>query len=159
MTGTRFLYRIFRPCKRTRKPHREITHENYFNCCSLFTGPDLYGLWTEWISQLHPPATTGESTGNAVLYCRQRIAFCCVLFRHAGPWRTAVAFGLLRAACANSVGRGTLQHPCVSPDACAGEHSSGSGGLCTVGTGLPSVPRKFQGHLHREACDAAMIAS
>jgi uncharacterized membrane protein YphA (DoxX/SURF4 family) len=43
-----------------------------------------------------------------------------------------------------------------SPDACAGKHYSGSGGLCTVGTGLPSVPRKLQGHLQREACDAAM---
>ena len=44
----------------------------------------------------------------------------------------------------------------VSPDACAGEHSSGSGGLCAVGAGLPSVPRKLQGHLRREACDADM---
>jgi NAD(P)-dependent dehydrogenase (short-subunit alcohol dehydrogenase family) len=31
-----------------------------------------------------------------------------------------------------------------------------SGGLCTVATGLPSVPRKLQGHLQREACGAAM---
>ena len=50
----------------------------------------------------------------------------------------------------------TIRHPCVSPGACAGEHWSGSGGLCIVGTGLPSVPRKLQGHLHREACDAVM---
>ena len=27
---------------------------------------------------------------------------------------------------------------------------------CAVGTGLSSVPRKLQQHLHREACDAAM---
>jgi hypothetical protein len=55
-----------------------------------------------------------------------------------------------------AAGGGALQHPCVSPDACAGEHSSGSGGLCTVGAGLPSVPPKLQGHLQREACDAAI---
>jgi hypothetical protein len=69
---------------------------------------------------------------------------------------TAAVLRLLRATCDDSVGGGALQHPCVSPDACAGEHCSGSGGLCTVGTGLPSVPRKLQGHLQREACDAAM---
>src|ERR1700674_2914157 len=156
MTGTHFLHRIFSLCRRTHRFPQEITHENYFNCCSLPAVGYLYCRWTELISQLHPPAASGESAGNPVLCCRQRIALCCVLLRLAGPWWTAVAFGLLRATCADSVGSGALQHPCVSPDACAGEHSSGSGGLCTVGTGLPSVPRKFQGHLQREACDAAM---
>src|SRR5271169_92972 len=156
MTGTRFLHRTFSPCRRTRRPSREDTHENYFNCCSLSTRPYVYGLWVEWISQLHPPAAPGESAGNPVLCCRQRIALCCVLFRDSIARGAAVAFGLLRATCTDSVGGGALQHPCVSPDACAGEHCSGSGGLCTVGTGLPSVPRKLQGHLQREACDADM---
>ena len=87
---------------------------------------------------------------------RQRVAFCRILLRDSIAWWAAVAFGLLRATCADSVGGGALQHPCVSPDACAGNHCSGSGGLCAVGTGLPSVPRKLQQHLHREACDAAM---
>ena len=32
-----------------------------------------------------------------------------------------------------AVGGGALQHPCVSPDACAGEHCSGSGGLVYCG--------------------------
>src|ERR1017187_441139 len=156
MTGTRFLHRMFKPCRRTRRPSREDTYENYFDFFALPAEADIYGLWAEWISQLHPPAAPGESARDAVLCCRQRIALCCVLLRLAGPWRTAVAFGLLRATCADSVGGGALQHPCVSPDACAGEHYSGSGGLCIVGTGLPSVPRKLQGNLQREACGAAM---
>src|SRR5580692_6008481 len=156
MTGPRFLHRTFIPCRRMHRPSKEDTHENYFNCCSLSTRPYLYGLWAEWISQLHPPAAPGESAGNAVLYCRQRIALCRVLLCLAGPWWTAVTFGQLRSACVDSAGGGALQHPRVSPDACAGDHSSGSGGVCAVGIGLPSVPRKLQRHLQREACDAAM---
>src|ERR1700675_2386636 len=156
MTGTHFLHRIFSPCRRTRRPSSEDTHENYFNCCSLPARADLYGLWAEWISHLHPPAAPGESAGNPVLCCRQRIALCRVLFRRAGPWWTAAALRPFRAPCADTACCGALQHPCVSPDACAGEHSSGAGGLCTVGAGLPSVPRKLQQHLQREACDAAM---
>ena len=54
------------------------------------------------------------------------------------------------------LGGGALQHPCVSPDACTGQHRSGAGGLRAVGAGLPSVPRKLQGHLQREACDAGI---
>jgi FMN-dependent NADH-azoreductase len=46
------------PCRRTRRPSREDTHENYFNCRSLSTGPYVYGLWVEWISQLYPSAAT-----------------------------------------------------------------------------------------------------
>src|ERR1700689_2284305 len=156
MTGTRFLHYTFNPCRRTRKPSREDTYENRFNCCSLSAGPDLFGLWTERISQLHPPAAPGRSTGNAILCCRQRIALCRLLFRLAGSWRIAAALWLFRAACADRVGGGALQHPCVSPDACACDHCSGFGGLCAVDTGLPSVPRKLQGDLHREACDEAM---
>src|ERR1700719_4236957 len=156
MTGPRFLHRIFRPCKRTRGPSKENSHENYFDRFSLPAGADLYGLWTEWISQLHPPAAPGESCRNSVLCCRERIALCRLLLRAAGARWIAAALRLLRATCTDSVGGGALQHPCVSPDASAGEHCSGSGGLCTVGTGLPSVPRKLQQHLQREACDAAM---
>src|SRR5580700_12307073 len=100
MTGTRFLHHIFRPCRRTRRLSREDTYENYFNCCSLSTGPYVYGLWLERISQLHPPAAPDESAGNPVLCCRQRIALCCVLLRRAGPWWIAAAFGLFRATCA-----------------------------------------------------------
>src|SRR6202165_3676899 len=37
---------------------REDTHENCFNCCSLFTGPDVYGLWVERISQLYSSDAT-----------------------------------------------------------------------------------------------------
>src|SRR6266481_4071259 len=147
MIGTCFLHRIFRPCRRTRRASREDTHENYFNCCSLSTRPYVHGLWVERISQLHPPAAPGESAGNPVLCCRQRIALCCFLLRDSSARWAAVAFGLLRATCADSVGGGALQHPCVSPDACSGEHCSGSCGLCIVGAGLSSVSRQLQGHL------------
>src|ERR1700688_4273939 len=154
MTGTHFLHRIFSPCKRTRRPSREITHENYFNYCSLSTGPYVYGLWVEWISQLYPPAATGESAGNAVLCCRQRIALCRVLLRWAGAWRAAAALRLFRATCADTACRGAIQHPCVSPDDGTGEHRARAGRLRVVDSGLRAVPRKFQGHLQREACDA-----
>src|ERR1700733_709384 len=140
MTGRRSLHRTFRPCRRTRRPSKEITHENYFNCCALSAGADLYGLCAEWISHLHPPAAPGESARDSVSCLRQRVAFRGVLLRDPIARRPATAFGLLRAPCADAIGGGTLQHPCVSPDACACEHSSGSGGLCTVDTGLPSVP-------------------
>src|SRR5258708_22215780 len=156
MIGTCFLHRTFRPCRRTRRASREDTHENYFNCCSLSTRPYVYGLWVERISQLHPPAAAHESAGDSVLCCRERITFCRVLFRRTGPWRTAAALRPFRAPCTDAACRGAVQHPCVSPDPCAGEHSSSSGGLCTVGAGLPSVPRKLQGHLQRETCDSAM---
>src|SRR5258708_32544868 len=156
MIRMRSLLHIFRLCRHTRRPSKENSHENYFNCCSLSTRPSVYSLWAKWISQLHPLAAPGESAGNPVLCCRQRIALCRVLFRDASARWAAVAFGLLHPACADSVGGVALQHPCVSLDAFAGDHCSGSGGLCTVGTGFPSVPRKLQQHLQREACDAGM---
>jgi len=81
----------------------------------------------------YPPAAPGESARDSVSCLRQRVAFCRILLRDSIARWAAVAFGLLRATCADSVGGGTLQHPCVSPDACAGEHSSGSGGLGAVG--------------------------
>src|SRR6266481_4789078 len=156
MTGTRFLHRTFRPCRRTCRPSREDTYENYFNCCSLSAGADVYGLWTERVPSLYPPAATGESRGNPVPCCGQRVALRRVLLPVAGPWWAAAALRLFRATCADTACRGALQHPCVPPDDGAGEHCSGSGGLSTVGTGLPSVPRKLQGHLQRETCDAGM---
>src|SRR5882724_10686565 len=108
MTETRSLHRIFKPYRRTRRASREDTHENYFNCCSLSTGPYVYGLWVERISQLHSPAAPGESAGNSVLCCCQRIALCRILLRDAIARRAAVAFGLLRATCADGVGSGAL---------------------------------------------------
>jgi hypothetical protein len=54
------LHRTFSLCRRTRRPLREGTHEDYFNCCPLSAGADLYGLWAERISQLHPPAAAAN---------------------------------------------------------------------------------------------------
>src|SRR4029077_6575035 len=154
MTGTRFWPRTFRPCRRTRRFSREDTYENYFDCCSLSTGPYVYGLWLEWISSLYPPAAAGESRGNPVPCCGQRIALRRVLLRAAGAWRTAAVLRIFRATCADTTCCGDLQHPRVPSDDGTGQHRSGSGGLCTVGAGLPAVSRKFQQHLQREASDA-----
>src|SRR6202521_3767685 len=111
MTGTRFLHRTFSPCRRTRRPPREATHEDCFDFCALPAGADVYGLWAEWISQLHPPAAPGESAHDSVSCLRQRVAFCRILLRDSIARWAAVAFGLLRATCADSVGGGALQHP------------------------------------------------
>ena len=55
------------------------------------------------------------------------------------------------------VGGGALQHPRVSLDSCAGDHRSGSAGLCTVATGLLFTYRdSFKGIFIAKACDAAM---
>jgi uncharacterized protein len=51
-------------------------------------------------------------------------------------------FRLLRSACADAVGGGALQLPCISPDAFADDHCSGSGGLCAMGAGLSRVQLK-----------------
>src|ERR1700686_3024071 len=147
MTPKRSLRLIFRPCRRTRRLSKEAAHEDCFDCCAVPAGAAVCSLWAEWISQLYPPVATGESRGNPVPCCGQRIALRRVLLRVAGAWRTAAILRLFRATCADTACCGTLQHPCVSRDDGTGEHCSGSGGLCTVGTGLPSVPRKLQGHL------------
>src|ERR1700677_191608 len=154
-TVMRFSRLTFRPRRHTRRPSRETTHEDYFHHCALSAWTDVCGLRSERVSQLHPPATAGESAGNSVPCCRQHIALCSVLLRGADPWWAAAALRLFRATCADTACGGALQHTCVSPDAFAG-HRSGTGGLCAVGAGLPSVPRKLQGHLQREACDAGM---
>ena len=58
----------------------ENTHENCFDCCSLPAGADVCRLWAKWISQLHPPAATDESTGASVSYCRQPSHFAAFFF-------------------------------------------------------------------------------
>src|SRR6266852_3290314 len=156
MTGTRFLHRTFRPCRRTRRPFREGTHEDCFDFCALSAGADVYGLWAERVPSLYPPAATGESAGTPVLYRRQRIALCRVLLRASGAWRTAATLRLFRAPCADAACCGALQHPCVSPDDGTGQHRARAGRLRVVDSSLPAVPRKLQEHLQREACDASM---
>src|SRR5882724_5672212 len=104
MTGTRFLHHTFRPCRRTRRLSKEDTHENYFNCCSLFTGPDVYGLWVERISQLYPPAATHKSAGVTVFWRHRRIPLCRVLLRGAGVWWAVAALRPIRATSADSAG-------------------------------------------------------
>src|ERR1700722_14657902 len=108
MTGTRFLRHTFRPCRRTRRPSKEITHEDCFDYCALPTGTNLYRLFVEWISQLHPPTTPDESARDSVSCLRQRVAFRRILLRDSIARRAAVAFGLLRATCADVVGGGAL---------------------------------------------------
>src|SRR6202008_1004981 len=147
MTGTHFLPRTFRPCRR---------NENYFDCCSLFTGPDVYGLWVEWISQLYPPAAAHESAGVTVFWRDRRIALCRSLLRGGGVWWAVSALRPIRATCADIAGCRALQHPGVSPDDVTGHHRAGSGRLRVVDSGFPAVPRKFQGHLQREGCDAGI---
>src|ERR1700758_5613233 len=135
---------------------REDIYENYFNCCSLFTGPDVYGLWVERISQLYPPAAADESVGVAVFWRHRCIALCRVLLRGAGVWWAVAALRPIRAPCADTAGCGALQHPGVSPDDVTGHHRAGSGRFRVVDFGFPAVPRKFQGHLQREGCDAGI---
>src|ERR1700732_5500071 len=142
MTGMRFLHRTFSPFRRTRRPPREITHEDCFDFCALPAGADVYRLWAERVSSLYPPAATGESRGNPVPYRRQRIALCRLLLRAAGAWRTAAALRLFHATCADTACCGALQHPCVSPDDGTGPHRARAGRVRVVAFGLPPVPRK-----------------
>ena len=125
-------------------------------CCSLFTGPDVYGLWVEWISQLYPPAAAHESASVTVFWRHRRIALCGVLLRGAGVWWAVAALRPIRATCADTAGCGTLQHPGVSPDDVTGHHRACAGRLRVVDSCFPAVPRKFQGHLQRETCDASI---
>src|SRR5580704_6443765 len=143
MTATRSLSLIFKPCRRTRRLPREATHEDCFDCRSLSTGADVYGLWTEWVSSFYPPAAAGESRGTTVPCCRQRIALRRVFLRVAGHWWAAPALRLFRTACADAACCRALQYPCVSPDDGTGQHHARAGRLCVVDSGLPAVPRKF----------------
>src|SRR6266852_199215 len=154
MTGTRFSHRTFSPCRRTRRPFREGTHEDCFNFCALSVGADVYGLWAERVPSLYPPAATGESASNPVPCRSQRIALCRVLLRTAGAWRTAATLRLFRATCADTACCGALQHSRVPPDDGTGQHCARAGRLCVVDSGLPSVSRKLQRHLQREAYSA-----
>src|SRR6202795_3134318 len=45
----------------------------------------------------------------------------------------------------------TCALPIFPPGACPGQHGARAGRLRVVDSGLPAVPRKFQGHLQREA--------
>src|SRR5882757_283051 len=137
-TVMRFSRRTFRPFKRTRrrsKDLRETTYEDCFRHCALSAWADVYGLWPERISQLHPPATTDEPACDTVLCCHQRVAFCRVLLRDAVDWRVAVAFRLLCAARAHGACGGVVQHPCLPPHAVAA-HRSGARRLRAVGARL-----------------------
>src|SRR5258707_8353076 len=102
----RFLHRTFNPCRRMHRPSKEDTHENYFNCCSLFTGPDVYGLWVERISQLYLPAAADEPAGVTVFWRHRRIALCRVFLRGSALWRAVAAFRPIRATCADTAGCG-----------------------------------------------------
>ena len=63
-------------------------------------------------------------------------------------------FGRFVPTCADTAGCGALQHPGVSPDDVTGHHRACAGRLRVVDSCFPAVPRKFQGHLQREGCDA-----
>src|SRR5258708_37312180 len=150
-TVMRFLHRTFRPCSCKRRHSREAAHEDCFHRCALPAGAHVYGLWFERVLELHSPAAAHESTGVTVLWRHHGIALCSLLLRGAAHRRTAAALRFLRATRADSACCGTLQHSCVSPDACAGAHCSGTCSPCPLGAGLPSAPRKLQRHLQREA--------
>src|ERR1700722_8098859 len=156
MTARRSLRLIFRPCRCTRRLSREATHEDCFDCWAVPAGAAVYSLWAEWVSSLYPAAATGESTGDPVPCCRKRIALCRVLLRAAGARLPAAALRLFRATCADTACCGALQHPCVSPDDGTEHNCARAGRLRVVDFGLPSVPRKLQGRLQREACDAGI---
>src|SRR4029077_15020771 len=135
---------------------KEDTYENYFSCCTLFTGPDVYGLWVERISQLYPPAAAHESAGVTVFRRHRRIALCRVILRGTGVWWAVAALRLIRATGADTAVCGTPQHPGVSPDDVTGHHRAGSGRLRVVDSCFPAVPRKLQGHLQLEGCDTGI---
>src|SRR5271170_3810515 len=118
--------------------------------------PDVYGLWAERISQLYPPAAALESAGVTVFWRHRRIPLCRVLLRGAGVWWAVAALRPIRAPCADTAGCGALQHPGVSPDDVTGHHRACAGRLRVVDSCFPAVPRKFQGHLQREGCNAGI---
>src|SRR6202162_332956 len=116
MIATRSWRLIFRPCRHGRRFSREAAHENSFDYCSLSAGADVYGLWAERVPSLYPPAAAGEPPGDPVPCCRKPVAFCRILLRAAGAWRTTAALRLFHATCADTACCGALQHPRVSPD-------------------------------------------
>jgi hypothetical protein len=56
MTGPRFLHRTFGPCRRTRRPPREITHKDCFDFCALLLGLifTVFGL-NGFLNFIHQP--------------------------------------------------------------------------------------------------------
>jgi len=64
----------------------------------LFT---VFGL-NGFLNFIHQPPD--ESSGDSVFRRHQFVTLCRVLFRRSIDWRTAVAFGLLRATRAYAVG-------------------------------------------------------
>src|SRR6266446_5252705 len=65
-------------------------------------------------------------------------------------------FGRICATSADSAGCGALQHPGVSPDDVTGYHRARTRRERVVDSCFPAVPRKLQGHLQRETCDASI---
>src|ERR1700733_2783167 len=153
-TAMGFLLLTSKPSRRRREASRELAYEDCFDCCALSVGADIYRHWAERVSSFYPPAAPGESTDNPVPGCRQRLAFCRILLRGAGPWWAAAALRLFRATCADPTRGGALQPPRVPHNPRAEHRRSRNCGLRAVGPGVPSVPRKLQGDLQREACDA-----
>src|SRR5271168_1759132 len=153
----RFSPRTFKSCNRTRRQSKGDQRENSFYHRALSAWADLYSLRPEWLSQLHPPAPADEPACDSVLRRHQCVTFCRVLLRGAVDRRSAVAYGLLCAACAYGACGRAIQHPRVSSHACTGKHSSSTGSLCSLDLGLPAIPRQLQGRSSRKACGAEIV--
>jgi hypothetical protein len=57
-----------------------LPHEDGCHRFSLSTGADLYGLWTEWISQLHPLTAPAESARDSVVFSVSESHFAAFFF-------------------------------------------------------------------------------
>src|SRR5579859_1754896 len=114
----------------------------------------VFGL-NGFLNFIHQPPPH-ESTGVTVFWRHHGIAFCRVLLRGATSWWAVAALRPIRATCADTAGCGAVQHLGVSPDDVTGYYRAGSGRFRVVDSGFPAVPRKFQGHLQREGCDAGI---
>src|SRR5579863_3352726 len=140
-TVMRFSPHTFKSCNRTRRQPKGDEHENSFYHRALSAWADLYSLRPERLSQLHPSTTADEPACDSVLRCHQCVTFRRVLLRSAADWRAAAAFGLVCTARAYGACGRVVQHPRVSSDACACEHRSGTGILCSLDPGLPAISR------------------
>jgi len=116
----------------------------------MFTGLGLNGFL------LYPPAATGESRGNPVPCCGQRIALRRVFLRRCRCLADCCYLRLFRATCAGHCLLRSLQHLAfhltMAPATIAPRWS-----LRVVDSGLSSVRESFR-HLQREACEAGKIA-
>src|SRR5579859_3158241 len=156
-TVMRFSPHIFKSCNRTRRRSNGDEHENSFYHRALSAWADLYSLRPERLSQLHSSTTADEPACDSVLRCHQCLTLRRVLLRSPVDWRAAVAFGLLCTARSYAACGRAIQHPRVSSDACAGEHCSGTGSLCSVGLGLPAISRQLQRCSSCEARGAGIV--